>query len=184
MAGGSRERYHRSIMRAKGPTNMPRLPLALTCMIFGLTLQGCVTNSNVGHNGATATAPTESSAASLPSGSGTAQSTALAQPPAPKLQQPRTPTEAERNPARLVELDPKGVASVIGEPQFVRYEGGAIVWQYNSGGCVMDLYWYRDGEKISLKFMAARGGRLSQQVTVSSCFSDILTGHMAEMADS
>jgi hypothetical protein len=85
------------------------------------------------------------------------------------------PSAAERDPDRLRELDPQAVTGLIGAPNYVRHEGGAVVWQYVVGSCVMDLFWYPStGEALHLEHYEVRGARITGVAEASSCFGNLL----------
>lgn len=123
----------------------------LTAGIAALALAGCVTATGPG-------APDASRAAVAAAGT-----------PA------HTPvSEAERDPNRLRTLGPDSVAHLIGMPHYVRREGGATVWQYHAGGCVMDLFWYPAAGGLHLVHYEVRGVRLAGTAEARTCFGDLL----------
>lgn len=65
----------------------------------------------------------------------TARQASLA-PPEPTL------SAADRNPQRLLRMNPRSLATLLGKPQFVRREADARVWQYRSESCVLDVFLY------------------------------------------
>lgn len=56
--------------------------------------------------------------------------------PAPSL------SAADRDPDRLLRMDRRALATLLGKPQFVRREADARVWQYRSASCVLDVFLY------------------------------------------
>lgn len=127
---------------------------ALTASTVALALAGCATASGPG-----APAPSRAAAGALqPAASGVAVTAAS------------LPSAADRDPDRLRGLDPEAVAGLIGMPHYTRREGGATVWQYHAGACVMDLFWY----DTRLVHYEVRGVRLAGTAEASSCFGDLL----------
>jgi hypothetical protein len=51
-------------------------------------------------------------------------------------------SKADRDPARLLRMNKQSVSSLLGDPQFVRREASARVWQYRTDSCVLDLFLY------------------------------------------
>ena len=92
----------------------------------------------------------------------------------PGVQAAAYPSAAERNPDRLRDLDPEAVARLIGMPHYVRREGGATIWQYHAGACVMDLFWYPATDGPRLVHYEVRGVRLAGTAEATSCFGDLL----------
>ncbi|GHD39835.1 hypothetical protein GCM10017083_02370 [Thalassobaculum fulvum] len=146
---------------------MNRLLGALTAAAAALVLAGCVTTPAPGPQAASrpAAGPVR------PASTGTAVVTA-------------PPSEAERNPDRLRGLDPDGVARLIGMPDYVRREGGATVWQYHAGACVMDLFWYKSTAGLRLVHYEVRGLRLAAVAEPSSCLGDLIVNQRQEAATS
>lgn len=126
----------------------------LTAGLLALALAGCATASGSGG----------------PQASRTDAEPVLA---AANVAAPR-PSDAERNPDRLRDLDPDAVARLIGMPHYVRREGGVTVWQYHAGGCVMDLFWYPSAKGSRLAHYEARGVRLASAAEPRTCFGDLL----------
>ena len=87
---------------------------------------------------------------------------------------PTARTAADPVPARLPPLQPEGGRRLIGMPHFVRREGGATVWQFHAGACVMDLFWYPAAEGPRLVHYEVRGVRLASAAEAADCFSDLL----------
>lgn len=138
---------------------------ALTAGLLALALAGCATTSGPG-------AATPSRAAT-----GTVQVAATGG------VQVTPPSDADRNPDRLRGLDPDAVARLIGMPHYTRREGGATVWQYHAGACVMDLFWYATTEGPRLVHYEVRGVRLAAVAEARSCFGDLLV-HRRDAATS
>ena len=84
------------------------------------------------------------------------------------------PTAEERNPDRLRTLDPDSVAGLIGVPHFILREGGATIWQYHAGSCVMDLFWYPAANGPRLVHYEVRGVRLAGTAEPGTCFGSLL----------
>jgi hypothetical protein len=78
----------------------------------------------------TATAPTSPGSA--------ASSTERRAAPSASLAAPADPADDED----VMGLSPDELQSLLGQPQMVRDETGAEVWQYRTQACVLDLYLY------------------------------------------
>ncbi len=129
---------------------------ALSAGLLALALGGCATASGPG-------ALESSRAVAGPAASAEAT-----------IQPANAPSAAERDPDRLRDLQPEAVARLIGMPHFVRREGGATVWQFHAGACVMDLFWYPAAEGPRLVHYEVRGVRLASAAEAADCFSDLL----------
>lgn len=136
---------------------------ALTAGILALALAGCVTASGPG-----GLEPSRAAGGPARTASTGTSETVSARAGVVHL------SDADRNPDRLRSLAPDAVAQLIGMPNYVRREGGATVWQYHAGGCVMDLFWYPTGDGLRLVHYEVRGVRLAGAAEARSCFGDLL----------
>jgi hypothetical protein len=59
--------------------------------------------------------------------------------------------------ARFHNLTPEGVEALVGEPDFRRVEPPAELWQYRTEQCVVDLFFYGDGQGRRVVLADARG---------------------------
>jgi hypothetical protein len=70
----------------------------------------------------------------------------------------------ETDPKRLLRLGQDELAVLLGQPGFVRREAAALVWQYRTQSCVLDVFLYRGGEHYSVtdfEFRAPDTGKTS-----------------------
>jgi len=65
-------------------------------------------------------------------------------------------------------------AQRLGEPDLVREEPPAVVWQYRSDDCVLDLFFYRGGDELRIAYAEAHD-RGSIRVAQSDCYADLLS---------
>lgn len=79
------------------------------------------------------------------------------------------------DPETLMGLSPNEVAAMMGQPELRREETPAQVWQYRTGTCVFDVYFYDQGGRQQVTYYEARH---RQQGTVSapSCLGQIVAG--------
>ncbi|CAA6605186.1 conserved exported hypothetical protein [Rhodospirillaceae bacterium LM-1] len=74
--------------------------------------------------------------------------------PSPHLSSP--PTFSPVTPERLVGLTEIEIQGLLGQPNLRRKEAPAELWQYSGGGCVIDLYLYREGEAQKVSYVSLR----------------------------
>jgi hypothetical protein len=67
----------------------------------------------------------------------------------PKTMQPATPE-------RLIGLGEDKVVALFGPPSLKRKETGAELWQFADPACVMDFYFYTDGEAKKVSYVSLR----------------------------
>ena len=76
---------------------------------------------------------------------------AVAPPPeASESQTARVPPAAparppDEDPNRVMGLDQDGLQRLLGTPAFMRRDAAAQLWRYTGGGCVLDMFLYRNG---------------------------------------
>lgn len=87
---------------------------------------------------------------------------------------------ALRDQRSLSALDPSGVARLIGQPTFVRQDGGATVWQYTALTCIMDLFWYRSDLGSALVHMEARTIHSPRAADMEGCLDELWKQHAVE----
>lgn len=87
-------------------------------------------------------------------------------PPAPKTAPPAQAALAAPNraaikadPSRLKGMDADTIRTLMGDPDFLRRERPAEVWQYYGRGCVLDLFLYGGNgiERVAHVDLRARG---------------------------
>ena len=61
-----------------------------------------------------------------------------------------------RTPTELVGLKKEGVQDLLGDPQLIRRDGPAEVWQYTANACILDLFLYEIGENYRVEYMELR----------------------------
>lgn len=141
--------------------------LRSTCclLLAGLALTACQTGRN---EPPVATAP---------------QATA----PAPAPLAITTPTPAPQvaalppindDPAQLMGLDRSGVNSLLGNPDLIRREAPAEIWQYLAADCIFDVVLYARGEDYAVSYLEARDSKAAVQAP-RPCLNQLLRTRQA-----
>ncbi len=65
------------------------------------------------------------------------------------------------------------LARRLGEPDFLREEPPAVIWQYRSEDCVLDLFLYRSGDEFLVSYAEAHD-REPVRVAQSNCYAEIV----------
>ncbi len=65
------------------------------------------------------------------------------------------------------------LARRLGEPDFVREEPPAVVWQYRSEDCVLDLFFYRSGDELLLAHAETRDREVAG-ASASDCYAEVV----------
>ncbi|HLJ19563.1 MAG TPA: hypothetical protein VKU84_05165 [Stellaceae bacterium] len=66
------------------------------------------------------------------------------------------------------------VARRLGEPDLVREEPPAVLWQYRSHDCVLELFFYRGGNELDVAYAEAHPRGLIR-VSQSDCYADLVS---------
>ena len=87
--------------------------------------------------------------------------------------------EVDDDPGRLIGLGPNGLNVLLGQPELIRREPPARIWQYRSGSCVFDVVLYEEagGEKVT--YVEARdslGNRTAPRPCLNTLLRARLTG--------
>ncbi len=98
------------------------------------------------------------------------RSETAALPPAPKI---------DDDPARLMGLDRAGLAKLLGDPELMRREPPAEIWQYRVGSCVFDVFLYEEAGRQRVTYLEARDGA-ARRVGARGCLNELLRARLAK----
>jgi len=74
---------------------------------------------------------------------------------------------------RLRGLSAADLERLLGEPEFVRQEPPAVIWQYRSAECVLDLILYRSADVLRVAYAEAHD-RGVVRVSQSDCYAGLI----------
>ena len=74
---------------------------------------------------------------------------------------------------RLLGLDNDDLSDLLGAPSLEREEPPAMIWQYQTQACVVDVFLYADGGENQVDHVEVRG-RESDEVDEPACFAAII----------
>ncbi len=137
--------------------------------VLGLALGACETLPFEAPEAAPARA-SETAPPPEPAAPETATPEIAALPPAPKI---------DDDPARLMGLDGTGLAGLLGEPELVRREPPAEIWQYRGASCVFDVFLYEEAGQQRVTYLEARDGA-AQRVGARGCLNELLRARLAK----
>ena len=83
----------------------------------------------------------------------------------------------DANPQQLIGLESRGLADMLGSPDFVRRDGNAEVWQYPAESCILDVFLYRDKGTLSVDYVELRG-RGTALLSRQDCYRRMLQTHL------
>ncbi len=98
------------------------------------------------------------------------RSETAALPPAPKI---------DDDPARLMGLDRAGLAKLLGDPELLRREPPAEIWQYRGGSCVFDVFLYEQAGRQRVTYLEARDDD-ARLVGARGCLNELLRARLAK----
>ncbi len=78
-------------------------------------------------------------------------------------------------PSHLTGLDGEQVIDLLGSPGFKRKDDPALIWQYRTKACALDLFLYRagDGSSFRVRHFETRS-RGKEAVSARDCFVSLL----------
>lgn len=77
------------------------------------------------------------------------------------------------DPDEVMGLGRKAVQALLGKPGLVRREAPAEVWQYQSGGCVLDVFLYQASTDFQVVYLEARTGQ-AINTAAATCLGAVL----------
>ena len=86
---------------------------------------------------------------------------------------PSRPAGLPRDVEELRGLEASELAHRLGEPDFLREEPPAVLWQYRSEDCVLDLFLYRSGDALVVAYAETHERELVR-VAQSDCYAEIV----------
>ncbi len=149
--------------------------------IFGLLLTAAVLSAcqttGSGTPGATApkpAAPKTATAEVVPAEVATPAPQTAARPPQPVVTAP----PVNDNPGQLMGLDRDGLAALLGQPDLVRREKPAEIWQYVTTDCVFDVVLYDRGPAYRVTYLEARNAA-ADRLEARPCLNQVLRNRLA-----
>jgi|TARA_R110000868_G_scaffold193272_2_gene438049 hypothetical protein len=99
-------------------------------------------------------------------------------PPSPPAFSPE-----ERDPGRLLDLGLHDLSAILGKPAFIRNDMSAVVWQYRTDACVLDLFLYELNHDLAVTYYEFRPRRNGELVR-DECFVSLLRRGISRAAQS
>jgi hypothetical protein len=72
----------------------------------------------------------------------------------------------------LAGMAPPEILALLGKPDLQRDEPPAEIWQYRTADCVLDLFFYQQGDELRLVHAETRDRELAVGVTPQRCRDD------------
>lgn len=83
------------------------------------------------------------------------------------------PIPVDDDPDKLIGLSGPALSQRLGEPELVRREAPAEIWQYRTSDCVFDLFLYEKNGQRQVTYLEARDTQ-AQIVPVRPCLNQLL----------
>lgn len=87
--------------------------------------------------------------------------------------------EIDDDPDRLIGLDPGALFALLGQPELIRRESPAQVWQYRGVDCVFDVILYQEAESTRVTYVEARDGKGSRSEP-RLCLNQLLRARLTD----
>ena len=109
------------------------------------------------------------------------------EPPAATTPQPATEPEIaalppepviDDDPARILGLGPDKLTELLGQPELMRHEPPAEIWQYRGKTCVFDVFLYQEAGSVRVTYLEARDGS-AQRIAERDCLNQLLRARLA-----
>jgi hypothetical protein len=81
------------------------------------------------------------------------------------------------DPRRLMGIGPDALRAALGEPELVRREIPAEIWQYRGAVCVFDVFLYDTGGRAMVTYVEARDGA-AQRIEPRACLNELLRARL------
>jgi hypothetical protein len=140
--------------------------LRSTCglLLAGLALAACQTGRNE---------PPVATATPAPQVQGAAAPAAAALPAPAAAPKVAALPPIDDDPAQLMGLDRSGVNALLGNPDLIRRDAPAEIWQYVSAECVFDVVLYARGQDYAVSYLEARDAKAAIQAP-RPCLNSLL----------
>jgi hypothetical protein len=81
---------------------------------------------------------------------------------------------------QLVGLQDRDLTAALGEPNHIRHDDPATIWQYSANDCVLDFYLYRADAGLQVAYVEARDHKAQSEVT-QACMHSLLQPAVASV---
>lgn len=89
---------------------------------------------------------------------------------------PSFSTATPADPDKVMGLGREEIQALLGKPGLVRREAPAEVWQYQSRGCVLDIFLYEQSTELAVVYVEARDGQAATAAT-GPCLGSVMDDH-------
>jgi len=76
-------------------------------------------------------------------------------------------------------LAPAALSTVLGEPELIRREAPAEIWQYRNDNCVLDVFLYETAGRREVTYVEARDGT-AQKIEARTCLNELLRARLSQ----
>lgn len=81
---------------------------------------------------------------------------------------------------QLVGLGDRDLTAALGEPNHIRHDDPATIWQYSADDCVLDFYLYKADAGLQVAYVEARDHKAQTEVT-QACMHSLLQPAVASV---
>lgn len=160
--------------------NRRRLRAAAAVLLASAVLSGCARSHKVPSAG---TAP--ETANGQVSGSETAEDATTAEGAEKPVQETTVPKpdfpDLDDDPAQLIKMTRDDLNGLLGQPDLVRRENPAEIWQYRGKNCILDLFLYNDEDDASSPYRVVYSearDRVAGKADQRACLNELLRAQL------
>lgn len=81
------------------------------------------------------------------------------------------------DPQQLMGIGPGALGAILGDPELIRREAPAEIWQYRNDGCVLDVFFYDTAGRREVTYVEARDGA-AQRMDTRVCLNTLLRARL------
>jgi hypothetical protein len=81
------------------------------------------------------------------------------------------------DPQQLMGIEPGALGTILGEPELIRHEAPAEIWQYRNDACVLDVFLYDTAGRREVTYIEARDGT-AQRMDIRACLHTLLRARL------
>lgn len=81
------------------------------------------------------------------------------------------------DPQQLMGIEPGALGAILGEPELIRREAPAEIWQYRNDACVLDVFLYDTAGRREVTYIEARDGT-AQRMDIRACLNTLLRARL------
>ncbi|WP_282604707.1 hypothetical protein [Pelagibius sp. Alg239-R121] len=148
------------------------LPILIAIALSAVVLAGCAQSRKVPSAGSEA-----QTSSSIPSNTPSSEKAPVQESALPKSDLPKI----DDDPSQLIEMTRDDLNALLGQPDLVRRENPAEIWQYRGKGCILDVFLYSENDRKDSPFKVVYSearGRETGTTDQRACLNELLRAQL------